>query len=42
MCVRIFCQVEAAETVIWLTEAATRDKRYDKSRQHLLGANRLP
>ena len=34
-----FCQVEAVETVIWLTEVARRERRYDKFRQHLLGAN---
>ena len=34
-----FCQVEAVETVIWLTEVARRDRRHDKFRQHLLGAN---
>ncbi|MGR3715308.1 MAG: BPTD_3080 family restriction endonuclease [Thermohalobaculum sp.] len=34
-----FCQVEAVETAIWLAEVARRDKRYDKFRKHLQGAN---
>jgi len=34
-----FCQVEAVETVIWLTEVALRDRRYDIFRKHLEGAN---
>jgi type III restriction enzyme len=34
-----FCQVEAAETIIWLTEVARREKRYEKFWQHLRGAN---
>jgi type III restriction enzyme len=34
-----FCQIEAVETVIWLTEVARRDKRHDRFRQHLLAAN---
>ena len=34
-----FCQVEAVETVIWLTEVARRDRRFDKFRKHLQGAN---
>ncbi len=34
-----FCQVEAVETVIWLTEVALRDRRHDTFRKHLLGAN---
>jgi type III restriction enzyme len=34
-----FCQIEAVETVIWLTEVARKERRYDKFRQHLLGAN---
>lgn len=34
-----FCQVEAVETIIWLTEVARREKRYEKFWQHLKGAN---
>ena len=34
-----FCQVEAAETVIWLTEVARQQKRYAKFWEHLKGAN---
>jgi type III restriction enzyme len=34
-----FCQVEAVETVIWLTEVARRQKRYAKFWEHLKGAN---
>lgn len=34
-----FCQIEAVETAIWLAEVARKDKRYDRFRQHLLGAN---
>jgi type III restriction enzyme len=34
-----FCQVEAVETAIWLTEVARRDRRYEKFREHLRGAN---
>jgi len=34
-----FCQVEAVETVIWLTEVARREKRYSKFWEHLKGAN---
>lgn len=34
-----FCQVEAVETVIWLTEVAPRDRRHDRFRQHLKSAN---
>ncbi len=34
-----FCQVEAVETAIWLHEVARKEKRYDRFRQHLLGAN---
>ncbi len=34
-----FCQVEAVETAIWLTEVAPRDRRHDKFRKHLEGAN---
>jgi type III restriction enzyme len=34
-----FCQVEAVETVIWLTEVARQQKRYAKFWEHLKGAN---
>ena len=35
-----FCQVEAVETVIWLTEVAQRDKRrYGSIWEHIKGAN---
>jgi type III restriction enzyme len=34
-----FCQVEAAETVIWLTEVARHQKRYAKFWDHIKGAN---
>ena len=34
-----FCQVEAIETAIWLAEVARRDRRGDKFRKHLQGAN---
>ena len=34
-----FCQVEAAETVIWLTEVARQQKRYAKFWEHIKGAN---
>lgn len=34
-----FCQVEAVETVIWLTEVARREKRYAKFWEHIRGAN---
>ena len=34
-----FCQVEAVETAIWLAEVARRDRRHDKFRKHLGGAN---
>src|SRR5262249_41245384 len=34
-----FCQVEAAETIIWLTEVARQQKRYGKFWEHLKGAN---
>ena len=34
-----FCQVEAVETAIWLAEVARRDRRHEKFRKHLLGAN---
>lgn len=35
-----FCQVEAVETVIWLTEVASGQKRYAHLTEHLRGANR--
>lgn len=35
-----FCQVEAVETVIWLTEVASGQKRYAHLMEHLRGANR--
>jgi type III restriction enzyme len=34
-----FCQVEAAETAIWLTEVARREKRYKHLWAHIEGAN---
>jgi type III restriction enzyme len=34
-----FCQVEAAETIIWLTEVARQQKRYAKFWEHIRGAN---
>jgi type III restriction enzyme len=34
-----FCQIEAVETVIWLTEVSTRDRRHERIRKHLVGAN---
>ena len=34
-----FCQVEAAETLIWLTEVARQQKRYAKFWEHIKGAN---
>ena len=34
-----FCQVEAVETVIWLTEVARQQKRYAKFWEHIKGAN---
>lgn len=34
-----FCQVEAVETVIWLTEVASGQKRYAHLWEHLKGAN---
>jgi type III restriction enzyme len=34
-----FCQVEAVETVIWLTEVAAGQKRYAHILEHLKGAN---
>lgn len=35
-----FCQVEAAETAIWLTEVARREKRYKHIWAHIEGANK--
>lgn len=35
-----FCQVEAAETAIWLTEVARREKRYKHILAHVEGANK--
>lgn len=35
-----FCQVEAAETAIWLTEVARREKRYRHLWAHVEGANK--
>jgi type III restriction enzyme len=34
-----FCQVEAVETIIWLTEVARNERRYAKFWEHLKGAN---
>jgi type III restriction enzyme len=34
-----FCQVEAVETVIWLTEVARQQKTYAKFWEHIKGAN---
>lgn len=34
-----FCQVEAVETVIWLTEVAKGRKQYSQIWEHILGAN---
>jgi len=34
-----FCQVEAVETLIWLTEVAPRQKRYARILDHLRNAN---
>lgn len=36
-----FCQVEAVETVIWLTEVARRQDRYKHLWKHIEGANEL-
>lgn len=36
-----FCQVEAVETVIWLTEVARRQDRYKHLWRHIEGANQL-
>ena len=35
-----FCQVEAVETIIWLTEVARREKRYKHLWAHLEGGNK--
>jgi type III restriction enzyme len=35
-----FCQVEAAETVVWLTEVAQKETRYRKLWDHIKGANK--
>jgi type III restriction enzyme len=34
-----FCQVEAVETIIWLTEVAKTKKQYTHIWEHILGAN---
>jgi type III restriction enzyme len=34
-----FCQVEAIETIIWLTEIARNKKQYSRIWEHVLGAN---
>lgn len=34
-----FCQIEAVETVIWLTEVARNKKQYAHIWEHILGAN---
>ncbi len=34
-----FCQIEAVETVIWLTEVATKSARHKKFWAHVEGAN---
>lgn len=34
-----FCQVEAVETIIWLTEVAQKKKQYALIWEHILGAN---
>lgn len=34
-----FCQVEAVETIIWLTEVARTKKQYSRIWEHVLGAN---
>lgn len=36
-----FCQVEAVETVIWLTEVARKQDRYKHLWRHIEGANQL-
>lgn len=35
-----FCQVEAVETIIWLTEVASRGKQYARIQAHIDGASR--
>jgi type III restriction enzyme len=35
-----FCQVEAVETAIWLTEVAQRETRYKRIWDHIKGANK--
>lgn len=34
-----FCQLEAVETVIWLTEVAQKKRQYGRIWEHILGAN---
>ncbi|MCH7624242.1 MAG: DEAD/DEAH box helicase family protein, partial [Nitrospinae bacterium] len=34
-----FCQIEAVETIIWLTEVAQKQKKYQKFWDHIQGAN---
>jgi type III restriction enzyme len=34
-----FCQIEAVETIIWLTEVARQQRSYAKFLEHLKGAN---
>lgn len=34
-----FCQIEAVEAVIWLTEVARTQKQYSRIWEHILGAN---
>lgn len=34
-----FCQIEAVETIIWLTEVAQKKKQYANIWEHILGAN---
>jgi len=34
-----FCQIEAVETIIWLTEVAQRNRQYRHIWEHVLGAN---
>ena len=36
-----FCQIEAVETVIWLTEVARNQRQYAKFWEHIRGANEL-
>ena len=35
-----FCQIEAVETIIWLTEVARRDRQHKKFWAHVEGANK--